>query len=133
MDSAGWDWFNTHLPVLAVEDSRGIVAKRDGRPVAGFVCDNWTTNSVQCHIVMLDPFILRRGWLETILTAAYGESRQYIYALVPGDNAKSLRFTTRIGFTEKCRLDEGFAPGVDYVIMQMKRADCPYLEENTHG
>lgn len=133
MDNADWDWFNRHLPVLAVEDSRGIVAKRFGQPVAGCVYDNWTANSVQCHLLIQDPLIIRHGWLETIFTAAFGDQRQYIYGLVPGDNAQALRLNVRMGFTVKCELEEGFAPGVDYVIMQMRREDCPYLEENTHG
>jgi hypothetical protein len=133
MDSEGWAWFNEHLPVLAVEDSRGIVAKRNGVLVAGCIYDNWTTNSVQCHLLICDPLIIRHNWLQTIFSAAFGEHRQYIYGLVPGNNAKALRLNVRMGFTVATALDEGFAPGVDYVIMQLKRKDCKYLTENSHG
>lgn len=133
MEGHEWEWFNRFLPVLWVEDSRGIVAQRGQELVGGCVYDNWTLNSVQCHLLILDPFIIRRGWLQTIFTAAFGTSRQYIYGLVPGDNTRALRLNVRMGFTVKAELEEGYAPGVGYVIMQMRRQDCPYIEENTRG
>ncbi|MDB4312049.1 hypothetical protein N9937_01335 [bacterium] len=130
MDGRAWDWFNSVVPLLWVQDTRGIVAVRKGKFVAGCVYDNWTNGSVTCHHIIVEPTVIRHGWLEAIHTAAFGEARKVILGLVAGNNAAALKFNKHMGFTEICRIKDGWDIGVDNVVMEMRREDCPYLEEN---
>lgn len=123
-----WDAFNEHLPILHVEDSGGILALRDGELVGGCVTDNWTETSVQCHFYIKDWTVLRHDFLETCFEYMFNTcNRRIIYGLVPGDNAKAIKFNSHMGFTEKCRFEGAFKDGVDYVIMELKKENCKHL------
>jgi hypothetical protein len=50
-----------------------------------------------------------------------------VYGQVPSDRLKALKFNKHIGFTEKFRLEEAHAPGVDYIIMELTRENCMNL------
>ena len=34
-----------------------------------------------------------------------------------------------LGFTEKLRLEDAWADGVDYVVMELKKENCRYLPQ----
>ena len=130
MDCAiDWAWINEALPILHVEDTTGIVAVDvDDKPLAACVMDNWTANSVQCHLLILDSTVLRHGFLETCFDYIFNiNGRKVVYGLVPGDNEKALKLNDHLGFTEKCRFEGAFEDGVDYVILELKRENCKYL------
>ena len=131
MDSKGWLWFNSYLPVLAVEDSCGMVAVDSyGQKVAGCVFDNWTNTSVQAHLLILNPFVIRSGFFVCIAEYVFVERRKnMIYSLVPGNNENAIRVNKKLGYSEKCRFEGAFQDGVDYVIMELKKENCKYLRE----
>jgi len=129
MDDAGWLWFNSKLPVLAVEDSCGFLALSDsGDYIGGCVLDNWTDTSVQGHFLIENPLIIRSKFLHVIGTYIFEErGKKLAYALIPGDNEKALKFNSHIGFTEVARLKGAFKEGVDCVILELKKENCVYL------
>ena len=55
--------------------------------------------------------------------------KQKVIGLVPADNLKAIKLNRHIGFKEVYRISEGFAEGVDYILMQLNREDCKYLSE----
>ena len=124
-----WAWINNSLPILHVEDTTGIVAiDENNTPLAACVMDNWTANSVQCHLLVLDSKVLRHGFLETCFDYVFNiNGRKVVYGLVPGNNEKALKLNEHMGFTEKCRFEGAFEDGVDYVILELKRENCKYL------
>ena len=129
MDDDGWLWFNERLPVLAVEDSSGLIAVDDkGEYIGGCVFDNWTPNSVQGHFLMESPMVFRNKFFHLCASYAFQEKGiNIIYALVPSDNKKSLKFFPHIGFTEAARLIGTFKDGIDCVILELKKENCIYL------
>jgi hypothetical protein len=129
MEGALWNWFNSHLPILAVEDTEGMVMLRDDNtPIAGFVMDNWTHNSVQGHFLLLDPMALRNKFYDMCASYIFDErQRAVIYSFVPGDNPKAISLNIKFGWTEKFRMEEAFKEGVDYVVMELKKEDCKYI------
>jgi hypothetical protein len=125
-----WQWINEQLPILYVEDSGGIVVydHETETQLAACVMDNWTDNSVQCHLLVADKRALRHRFLDLCFEFIFVEmGRNIIYGLVPGDNDKALRLNAHMGFTEKCRFENAFKDGVDYVIMELKKEHCKYL------
>lgn len=125
-----WGWVNQQVAILRVEDTCGIMAVDDeaDETVGACIMDNWTKNSVQCHFMVSSPMVLRHGFLEECFDFLFNEcGMQYIYGLVPGDNEKALRLNAHMGFTERVRLKDAFADGVDYVLMELKRENCRYV------
>lgn len=129
MDKASFEWFNQQVPVLAVEDSCGIVAINEKNEyIGGCVLDNWTETSVQCSFLIESPMLLRDKFFHKCATFIFNEmGRELVYVLVPSDNEKSLNFVTRMGFIEQARLIGAFKEGVDYVILELRKENCRHL------
>ena len=123
-----WVWINEALPIQQVEDTSGMVALSDNKPVGAMVMDNWTKNSVQAHFYLKNSIVLRSGFLEYCFDYVFNEcGKKVMYALIPGNNEKAIKVNEHMGATEKCRFEEAFEDGVDYVIMELKRENCKYL------
>lgn len=125
-----WGWINQQVEILRVEDTAGIVGidLNKNETVAACVMDNWTNNSVQCHFMVANKMALRHGFLQECLDYIFNVcDKKYIYGMVPGNNEKAIKLNKHMGFTEKVRLKEAFADGVDYIVMEMKRENCKYL------
>lgn len=125
-----WAWVNQQVPILRVEDTGGIVAinAENGELIAACIWDNWTRNSVQCHLMVTDLAALKNGFVNEISHFIFNEQgKRFIYGMVPGNNEKALKLNKHIGFTEKMRLEDAWADGVDYVVMELKKENCPYL------
>ena len=118
-----------HLPLSITTDTTGIVAYDlvSRETVAVFVCQDWTSTSVQVHQVILNPMVLRHGFLEECATYVFTQAgRLKMYGLVPENNKRALSVNRKIGFKELVRLEDAADVGVDYVLMELKREDCPY-------
>ena len=124
-----WEDVNRLLPILRVEDTTGIVAvNSEGVLVAACVMDNWTENSVQCHLLLDDISVIRYGFLDLCFDFIFNRNgRKVMYGLVPGNNSKALKLNKHLGFTEKCRFEGAFEDNVDYVIMELKKENCKYI------
>jgi hypothetical protein len=128
--SEDWVWVNAQIPILQVEDTTGIMAvdTSTGELVGACILDNWTKNSVQAHFMVSSPLVLKHGFLQECFGYVFSYSNlKYMYGLVPGDNKHAIRLNKHMGFIEKVRLDEAWAPGVDYVLMQLTKETCKYL------
>ena len=124
-----WGWICGQVRLLRVEDTSGIVAVNvdTGELLAACVMDNWTCSSVQCHITIANPLAVRHGFIRRITDYVFTErDKKYIYGLVPSNNKKALKLNKHLGFTEKTRLHGTFGEGLDYVILELKRENCPY-------
>ena len=127
-----WGWINSQVEILQSEDTTGITAidLDTNNTVGACVMDNWTANSVQVHFMVDTPMVLRHGFLEECFDFMFNHKGvKYLYGLVPGDNEKALKLNKHMGFTERLRLPEAFADGVDYVVMELTRDNCKYLPE----
>ena len=127
-----WDWIRLRLPVLKVEDSTGIVAVdlETGERLAACVLDNFTENSVQGHFVTADTMVLRHGFIQECFRVVFevcGKKRLYAYVL--SDNEPIIKLTRHVGFTELARMEQGWDDDVDYLILELKRENCTYLQK----
>ena len=125
-----WGWVNQQVGIKWCEDTNGIMAVDvdTNTMVGGFMMDNWTGNSVQCHFMLTSPLVLKHGFLECCTNFVYNVCDvARVYALVPANNAKAIKLNLHMGFTEKARMEEAFEKGVDYLLMEMKRENCLHL------
>jgi hypothetical protein len=126
-----WGWIQQQVGILRCEDTTGIMAidADKNETVGACIMDNWTQNSVQCHFMISSPLVLRHKFLECCFGYMFNTfGVKYVYGLVPANNEKAVKLNTHMGFTIKARLEEAYEVGVDYLLMEMKRENCPFLE-----
>jgi|TARA_R110000803_G_scaffold85167_1_gene151441 hypothetical protein len=113
------------------EDTRGITALDSEKgPVGICLMDSWTDNSVQIHIWIANPLILKHGFAEEVFGFIFGSGRNVVIGSTPSDNPKALKFIKHMGLKEVARLPDVYGDGVDAVLTVMKKDDCRWIE---HG
>ena len=131
-EKSDWDWVCAQVPVIACQDTSGIIATKAGEPVAACILDNWSHSSVQFHIMITNPFVLRCGFMEVCADHVFNKcNRESIYGYIPADNVKSVRLAEHVGFKVVVRLKDAWKKGVDYLIVEMRKDDCKFLPEAT--
>ncbi len=90
------------------------------RGIAAF--DGWTTASCQAHVCAVPwatlPLVkegMKYIFLQLGLATMYGAIR--------GDNKRALAFAGHAGFEDEHRLKDAYGPGVDLVLVRMRRVD----------
>jgi hypothetical protein len=127
-----WAWINEQVAIIWCEDTTGIMAVNTDtqKPVGACIMDNWTANSVQCHSVCTSPLIIKYGFVDLCFDFIFNiMGMSSIYGMIPANNIKSVKFHTHLGFTVKAIMEEAYATGVDYLLMEMKRENCLYLSK----
>jgi hypothetical protein len=127
-----WNWINSLIGVLRTEDTTGIIAidLDTDLPVGACIMDNWTRTSVQAHFALTKPMAIRHNFLECCFNYIFVErDKTRVYGLVPGNNKKAIKFNPHIGFTLKTSLEDGYDTGIDYLIFEMKRENCRFIEQ----
>ena len=124
-----WNWFTKRTYATRSSDTQGIVAYDDtDKIVAVTVFDTFTVDSCCVHLAIDNPIVIRRGFLNILFEHAFIVcDRDRMFASVVGTNKKSINFIKRIGGWEVTRIPDGYAKGVDTVIMRMDRDGCRWI------
>lgn len=94
--------------------------------------DFWTMNAVQVHVyapsmkALFDKAFLREIFTFPFVTA----DRAILYSVTPADQKGSLAVSAWLGFREKYRQKDGWAPGIDMVLKELRREDCRFLAQD---
>jgi RimJ/RimL family protein N-acetyltransferase len=108
---------------------RAIAAEDAGRIVGMVGFDGWTPNSVTMHVALDSPACLR-GLLPEIFGYAFVQAGKGIaLGIIPADNARSVNLAKRVGFSEVHRVRDGWAVGVDLVVLEMRRERCRWIQQ----
>lgn len=120
------DYVRQVLDVPVSTFTRGIVAENP-EPCGVVLLDNFTDTSASAHIAVQNPMALRELHLETFKHVFLVLNKRMLLGITPSDNMKALKLHKHLGFTEIARIKDGYAYGVDQVVLQMLREDCKYL------
>ena len=127
-----WGWVLQQIPrLIRVSDTCGIMAidEETNTTVGAFIMDNILSNSLQCHFMITSPMVLKHGFIQECCDYVFNyQGMEYAYAYVAADNKKSIQICKRMGFKEKTRFDNGYSEGVDFVLFELKKADCKYCQ-----
>jgi len=125
-------WVREHIQPVFSEGMRGIMAHRDDGSIAGgVILDCWAPNSCQVHIGAETPMVWKHGLHKEIFNYVFNDcDRKFIFGFTQSDNEKAVKFNEHIGFKEVYRVPDGFADGVDFIVYQLNKADCEYLESD---
>lgn len=118
-----------HMPYAATETTRGVVAYDldTAETLAVFMADSWTPTCAQVHQVILKSMVIRHGWFEEVANYLFTKAgRKKVYATVPDGHRKALSLNAKLGFEQVARLTDGWDDGIDYLVLELKRENCPY-------
>ena len=124
-----------HYPWLAVRaqltigpEFRAIEAIDDaGRILAAVGYDGWAPNSVSMHVALEHPAALRHILRPAFRIPFVEFNKGVVFGTVLATNEKALRLDLHVGFREVARLKDAWAPGVDVLILEMRREDCRWI------
>jgi len=125
-----WGFVQKYAPILRVEDTTGIMAidEDTNTTVGAAIMDTWTPNSVQMHLIAIDPLVFRHGFMEEVFDFIFNvKNLGYIYGMVRETNTKALKIDAHMGFREILRLPDAWAVGEDIIVVELKKEDCIYL------
>ena len=75
--------------------------------------------------------LFRHGFAEEVFNYIFNTAgRGVVIGVTPADNAPALKFNKHIGLVELYRIKDGYAQGVDYVVQELRKENCRYIE---HG
>jgi len=116
-------------------DTKGIIAETKHRLHAFCIMDSWTKTSVQAHLHIENPMVIRHGFLHEIAQYIFVTAeRQCIIGLVPEDFDWAVKFNRKIGFKELCTIPDAYDFDIGYVVMHMDReSGARWLEESPYG
>jgi hypothetical protein len=117
------------MPFSHSENSAGIVAydPETHETLAVLVAQEWTYTCCYVHQVILKTFVIRHGWFEEVAKWLFTQAnRLKLFALVPSDNTMATKLNTKLGFKELIRLEQAYDHDTDFILMELKREECPY-------
>ncbi len=102
----------------------------DGRILGMVGFDSWTPNSVSMHVALERPTAARHLIRPAFGIAFVEFDRKVVFGTVLGNNPRALELDLHLGFREVARLRDAWEPGVDTVILEMRREECRWIN---HG
>lgn len=125
-----WEWIRLRASPVLCQDTDGVVAMRGPDLVGAAIFDSFSENSCLSHVVIEDPMAIRAGLLYWGFHFVF-DLRQLnlITGLTPADNEEALRFARKIGFRQTYRIPEGYKKGIDYVLSEMRKDECRWLQQ----
>ena len=127
-----WTWVSERAYPMQAADTQGIVAYDDttGKIAGIVVMDSWTQSGCQAHFAIDNPMCIRRGLFSEVAHHVHVVcGRKYIFGLIPADNDRAYKFDLKMGFKEVARVPDGYAEGVDYIVVRMSREENRWLPE----
>lgn len=127
--SVHWNWVKERARPLLCEDTCGIIALRDtGEILAAVVFDSFTVTTCMVHLAIDNPLALRHGLLSEAAHYLFNvRNRIKIFGMTPSDNKRALKFNKHMGWRELYRVKDAYDIGVDYVVQEMTKEECPWL------
>lgn len=118
-----------HMPYAMTEATTGIVAydMETSETLALFMAEDWTQTACSVHQVIIKTMVLRHKWFEEIANYLFTQAgRKKVFTVVPDGHKKALQLNEKLGFQQVARLSDAVAEGIDYLVLELKREDCPY-------
>ena len=126
-----WAYVHSVLTVPISQATKGIVAVNDKGEYCG-VClaDGWTHTACTTHVAIQNPMCLRKLFHEFAEYVFVTCEKQMMIGVVEASHASATRLDKHIGFKEIYRITDGYAPGVDQLILRLNKADCRFLHKD---
>ena len=125
--------FQERTGYLVGDNFRGIKAVDGlGKTLAVTGYDHWTPSSVQMHIWIGNPLVLKGyDYLRESFSYPFEHCGKILaVGVTPSDLPKALKFNKHIGFREVARIKDAWDVGIDMVITEMRPEWCRWIKRN---
>lgn len=123
-----FDWIRERAQCGLTPNAKAIKAVTDDGRIVGMVAyDNWTHNSVECHMAADSPIAWRKLLWPAFSYPFEQEGMGIILGIMPASNERSQGLVRRFGFNEAYRVKDGWAVGDDLVVFEMRKENCRWL------
>lgn len=125
-----YGWIAERAGLTLTPAFRAFEALREGRIVGMVGYDGWTPNACHMHVAIDEPIAIRR-----LLRPAFGLvfdaqpkglGLGVAFGSVLSTNEKALALDLALGFRVVGTLKDGWAVGVDIVMLEMRREECKW-------
>lgn len=130
-----WEWIYRRASPELTSRTRGVVAQSEtGTILAAAVFDSWTYTSGQVHVAIENVAAIRHGFVYECMDYFFNTcDKKVLIGLTPSNNVKSLKFNRHLGFREVYRVKDGYDYGVDYVVQELRKEECRWINEQRHA
>ena len=125
-----------YMPFSIGQSTAGMVAYNEetAETLAIVIGQEWTKTSCSVHQIIINPMVLRPKYkfywnLGEWFFRKAGLLK--LYGLVPDNNWKALSLNEKVGFVEKCRLEDAYDHGIDYILMELDRNGSPFWKDES--
>lgn len=122
---ADFAWLQARAGCLLTATARAMkVTDAAGRILGMVAYDDFTKGSCVVHQAVESPVAWRRLIPAVFIFPFEVLGLSVVVGTVPANNPRALKHTQKLGFREVYRLKDGWAPGVDMVLHELRREDC---------
>ena len=123
-------WLIHRVGCAPTTDFRAIEAVHEDGRIAGMIAfDTWWGNAAQMHFAIDEPLCFRKLAPEAFRYVFSMAKRDVVVGWVPESRADLHSLALRLGFTELCRVKDGWGRGVDVIMVELRRENCRWLKE----
>lgn len=125
------EWLVERTKCAVTRGMRAIKAVDASGRIRGMVgYDGWTENAVTAHMAV-DTAIAWRALIPACFEYPFLEcGREVMLGIIPADNVKSWGMASSLGFRIVHRVRDGWAKGVELLLLELRRDDCRFLRRN---
>ena len=117
------------VPLQGSVDFQAMGVVRDGSLIAVVAFNGFCGRVCSMHVAGDGGHWISRALLDAVFDYPFRQlDLAAVLAPIAASNEHALRFDTHLGFTEAHRVPEGWARGVDLIILEMRREACRYLK-----
>jgi RimJ/RimL family protein N-acetyltransferase len=120
-------WMTARSTWIPTGAARGILQEENGRIVAMVVFDEWTPHAARMHVAIDKPMSCREFVHAAFEYPFLETGRGLLLATIPDNNAACVRLVQRLGFYELAPIVDGWAPGIDLRVFEMRKTDCRWV------
>jgi hypothetical protein len=125
---AHFPWLTSRSGYRPLSDARGLEAVRGERLLGMVLFDGWTATLAQAHVAVDTPLALRHLLPEAARYVFRQAERLAIVTMVDARNTPVRQLAAGVGFHEVYRIQDGMEPGVDMILIELRRENCRFLE-----
>lgn len=112
------------------DNSNGVLIEDENGGIgAAALYDRWTYSAVEMHAYSAGPkYVFRPEFCRAMFEYPFVEQNKMLaFAVTPCDNTASIALARFLGFREVYRIRDGWKPGTDMVIQELRRENCRFL------
>jgi ribosomal protein S18 acetylase RimI-like enzyme len=121
-------WLTERTGYQPAGDARGIEAVDDVGEVRGMVVfDHWTPAAAQVHVALESMSAARALLFEAFGYLFKQHGRSVAIGITPAENTRAMRLNRHLGFRVHHLIRDGWAPGQDLAVLELRRENCRFL------